>query len=369
MSGTDREKRGSQEGVEFSSSFEDASHEGANSPEIAGPTEVDEEERIEKVRDGIEQTGQTTKSTDNFNIELTGEQRSEVEEKLKEIIKKDRFKTPSMVNGNETATEYDSEITNYSTQTHIVELSDGTKLFAIHNYRSSGIHREMDSLMKRLTGCKMRKSKRKEWKSDFEAKSLIPTIPCDDPDIVIVPYIPNINLQDLFTRSGEMEDVGECEFAKEVDSDKLLEILKKVVAKVSELHAISETWGELILDNCIIDKDEEIHICDPETAYDLDVSLDEQKARDLYDLIRSSSGVMKNRHDIPYEDLVSTILDEYDNEVVILELQSLCERNTAVLEKIFFGYTKARLHLDSVKQMEEIKKAVAGYKRDFAINK
>jgi len=322
-----------------------------------------EEEEVEseaEIRDRIEKlTSQGGGLDERMAVQLydplEDDDRVFLVEEIRQLKKKTRFKAPAILKGNETATEYDSKVANFSTQTKIVELPSGRKLFLIENYNGSAVHRGLDSLMKRLTGCKMRKAKSSEWKSRFESKSQIPVIPNEADNTIVLDYIPNVNLYDLFANRDRVSDWGECDFAGDMDAEKLLEITDKIVDKVKEIHNKGIAWGELILPNMIIDKDQNIHICDPEVSYDEDVSLTEQKARDLVDLIISISATMKQKNGVDYPDAVQRIIDRYGDVEVLSELSKLASKKPSFINKLFFGYTKERLGVKDYDEHEEIR--------------
>jgi tRNA A-37 threonylcarbamoyl transferase component Bud32 len=282
---------------------------------------------------------------------------ADVVEKIKTLKAKNAWVAPALVKGNKTATNYDSKVTNYSTVTNIVE-SEGQKYFVVQNYKFSGVHRALDKFMKKVTGCRMSKADSADWKQEFEKKSRIPTIKNEDPDTVIMPFVPNVNLYDLFVNRGEIKDFGECDFAVEMKKEDMLGVLRKITKKVKEMHGSDITWGELILPNMIIDKDQEVHICDPETSYNKDVPLLEQKARDLLDFITSAAAAMKKKNTTEYGEAVSEILKEYSDPEVVRSLRELASKKPSFLSKIFFGYTKARLGLSGTDELAAIRQAI-----------
>jgi tRNA A-37 threonylcarbamoyl transferase component Bud32 len=294
-------------------------------------------------------------------IILPEEEQAALNTAVEGIKKADRFAAPALFKGNKTATEYDSKACNFSTQTNIVELPDGRKIFVVHNYKSTGLHRWMDGAMKHLTGYPMRKATRAEWKGRFEEKSNLPTIPLDDPEMVALPFVPNVNLDDLFCRQQEIKNFGECDFAKDYSEQDKLAVLEKIAGKVKELHGKDVAWGELILANIIIDKNQDVHICDPEVAYDEGVPLEDQKAYDLLDLITSACTSMEDGNKTPYDKVVDSILKQYDDSTALGALKKLAEKKMGLKEKLFFGYSKARLRLKSPKQFDEIKGAILAH--------
>lgn len=334
--------------------------ERANLPEdskdLADEYQAADEDRLDRLRREINTSREELLPV----VQLSDLQKNQLAVEIKRIKTDKRFVAPALAKGNKTATEYDSRVANYSTVTNIVALSDGRKLFVVYNYPTSWIHRSLDGLMKSLTGCRMKKADSAKWKEKFESKSRIPTIDCEDENTVVMPFLPNINLYDLFANKDSIQDFGECEFAREIDVEKLLDIVDKIVAEVKNIHRQDAAWGELILPNIIIDKDEKVHICDPETSYDANVPLNEQKARDLSDLIISIAASL-HKYGVDYGLSVSRVLDGYKDKEVIKELQSLVMKKPGLLQKLFFGYTKARLGLKDKAQWQDIKDAIAKY--------
>lgn len=329
-------------------------------PNVEKPNNSPQSAELEDVREVIASLEPYSDRQAARNTELLPAQKIELRNNIEIIKNSNRFALPAVAAGNATATEYDSKVRNFSTITNIVTLSGGEKLFVVYNYSASRVHRALDGFMKKATGCRMKKADFKEWKEQFEQKSRIPTIECEDKNMVVLPFIPNINAYDLFANRGVIKDFGECDFANTVDTNGLLDILEKVVMEIQDSHANNITWGELILPNIIVDKDQNVHICDPETAYDDEVPLLEQKARDLLDLIISSAAALE-KDNVEYSVVVDRILNKYDDKEVLKELQALAQKKPSMLEKIFFGYTKARLGLKNSKQWKSIKEAIVNY--------
>ncbi|OGH59345.1 MAG: hypothetical protein A2725_00750 [Candidatus Magasanikbacteria bacterium RIFCSPHIGHO2_01_FULL_33_34] len=319
----------------------------------------DSEKKVRGKIDELTTEGASGSQTDiQLYDPLEDDDRDFLRAELEKLQKETRFQAPAILKGNKTATEYDSKVANFSTQTKIVVLPSGRKMFLIKNYAGSSVHRGLDSLMKRFTGCKMRKAKSGEWKSQFERKSQIPVIPNESDNTIVLDYIPNVNLYDLYANRDKVDDWGECEFAEDVDSEKLMVITDKIVDKVKEIHNKGIAWGELILPNMIIDKDQNIHICDPEVSYNEDVPLNEQKARDLVDLIISISATMKQKNGVDYPEIVQRIIERYGDAEVLSELNKLASKKPSVINKLFFGYTKERLGVKDYKEHEGIRNQI-----------
>jgi len=349
----------------FDAQYEDGRPSVEVTKEIPGSI-VDRETEVARIQDDISQMDSDSGDDKhgykmvNGKIILQPEQKQELLQHVVDFKSEVGFVAPALIKGNKTATEYDSKVANFSTRTKIVELADGSKFFVINNYSTSFIHRGLDSFMKKMTGTRMAKCKSRDWKDIFEERSRIPVLDIVEPNVVVLPFIPNVNAYDLFANRGDITDFGECEYAKDIDNEGLLEIVNKIVREVKKMHEAEPpvTWGELILPNIIVDKDQEVHICDPETQYKKDVPLLEQKARDLFDLIISSSSAMANKNGVEHRKTIENILGEYGDNDVLSELARLSNEKTKLLHKLFFGYTQVRLGLSGKKEFEEIKKKI-----------
>ena len=278
-------------------------------------------------------------------IELGVEEERDVTGKVATHKRRSRFTPPSLVAGAKTATEYDSKAANFSTRTAIVELEDGRKAFAVYNYPTSWIHRGLDTVSKRLAGLKMRKAPSREWKRVFEARSTIPTFQYDDPDVVLMPYIPNVNAHDLFARNKEIKDFGPCPWAGDAGLDEKLEIGERIVEELAAVHESGRNWGETILPNIIVTEEKRPIIVDPETTYDADVPDAEQRARDLRDILMSIAGALRTSEGVEdFRPVVSRLVGAYKDPEVIQALKSLAAEKPSILQKIMrAAYETARL--------------------------
>lgn len=293
---------------------------------------------------------------------LNSIEQTELEIEIKKLKKDTHARPIASLMGNTTATEYDSHVVNFSTQTRIVTLSSGRKIFLINNYSSSAVHREMDAIMKFGEGARMRKAKSNKWKEVFVGKSRMNILPCDDPNTVALDYIPNINMYDLFANRAKIKDFGSCDFATNITPEQLLEIVGKMTKKIEGIHAEGQAWGELILQNIIIDDKQDVHICDPEMLYNDDVPFSEQKARDLFDLVMSSAGTLYQSAGVDYVVTVNKVLSTYSDKESVMALISLAHKKPSLLNKIFFPYTKVRLGLKNQEEFDKIKEAIVDFK-------
>jgi len=297
-----------------------------------------------------------------------------------EKIKRDcRFALPALFKGNRTATNYDSKAVNYSTVTNNIVLSSGKELFAIYNYKSSGVHRFLDTLSKKVVGLPMMKANFKEWPEAFRKKSLLPVLDLTDNNgnidrnMIILERIPNINMYDLISNFDMLKEpnskVDGCSFVKNMKREDLIEVVGGVAREVANIHNSNKTWGELVPSNIIIDKNQKIHICDPETVYNGNISINEQKAYDLLECITSFSSVMNEFHQIPYVETINTILNTYmlstqDNEGVIFELKKIAEKKFTFVNKLGFAYLKVHLSLQGKSQLMEIRKKIIDFETE-----
>lgn len=293
---------------------------------------------------------------------LSPVEQTELEVEIKKLKQDTNARPVASLMGNTTATEYDSHVVNFSTQTRIVTLSSGRKIFLINNYSSSAVHRELDAIMKFGEGARMRKAKSNKWKEVFVGKSRMNILPCDDPNTVALDYIPNLNMYDLFANRAKIKDFGSCDFAKDITPEQLLDIVGKMTRKIEGIHAEGQAWGELILQNIIIDDKQDVHICDPEMQYNDDVPFSEQKARDLFDLVMSASGTLKQSAGVDYAVTVNKVLNTYSDKEAVMALISLAFKKPSLLNKIFFPYTKVRLGLKDHEEFDKIKEAIVNFK-------
>ncbi len=283
---------------------------------------------------------------------------------IKKIKLKHRFSLPSLFAGSKTATEYDSKADNFSTRTDIITLEDGRKIFAVYNYPMSWIHRSLDGISKYLAGDKMAKASSSDWKKTFESRSNIPIIECKDENVVLMPFIQNINAYDLFARNKEIEDFGQCEFAKDIGFDGKMQVAEKIIVELRAIHQKGKTWGETPLTNIIVTPEGNPIIVDPETQYYKDVPIVEQKARDIKDVVMSVCGALKYSEKInDYKPVVDRLLFQYADKEVVEELKKVISKKTTRIEKfVMFLYGVARLRINMV-EYQKVTDAILAYSR------
>ncbi|MDO8617597.1 MAG: hypothetical protein Q7N87_01750 [Candidatus Uhrbacteria bacterium] len=300
---------------------------------------------------------------DKGRIILNAQAKAQLEKKMESHKKMFRFSAPSLFSGAKTATEYDSKVANFSTRTDIVELENGQKVFAVYNYSTSWVHRALDTFMKKMCGDRMAKASSRDWKGVFEARSNVPIIAYDgDPRVVLMPYLPNMNAYDLFANSSEIKNFGPCPWAQSMTTEGKLAFGEAIVDEVKKVHASGKTWGETILPNMIITADRQPVIVDPETQYDADVSLAEQRARDVKDLIFSMCGALHKSEGITdYQPVVARLLARYSDSDIVTEVKRVVSQKPTWLQKIFrAGYETARLGI-SPQEQQKVIEAIRAY--------
>lgn len=305
---------------------------------------------------------QDTKLNEKGKIALSQADNEKVAEEAGRIKAKHRFSMPSLFTGSRTATEYDSRVGNFSTRTNIITLEDGKKVFAVYNYPTSWIHRALDGASKHLAGDRMAKANSSDWKRTFESRSNIPIIECEDENIVLMPFIQNINGHDLFARNKEIKDFGQCQFAKDIDLDGKMQIAERIVAEIQAVHQKGKTWGETILPNIIVTPEGKPITVDPETQYDKDVPAAEQRARDIRDVVMSICGALKYSEKIDdYKPVVDRLLSQYADKGVVEELKRVVSVKPTGIKKLMRGsYEAARLGINPA-EYQKVADAILAY--------
>lgn len=156
----------------------------------------------------------------------------------------------------------------------------------------------------------------------FETRSNVPIIEWDDPKIVLMPYLPNINAYDLFARNKKIKYFGLCPWAKDFDLEEKLKMGERIIIELWKIHQAGKTWGETILPNMIITADKHPVIVDPETQYDCGVPRIERRARDLRDILVSISGALRASEGITdYKPIVRRLLLAYPDREILKEIK------------------------------------------------
>jgi tRNA A-37 threonylcarbamoyl transferase component Bud32 len=293
------------------------------------------QKRKNAVRDEYVYGDFTDQADEKGKISLTAEQNAALEPFIEKIKTEDSFSPPSLLIGGKTATEYKSRARNFSTRTRILTLPDGRRVFVVHNYPMSGIHRELDALGKWTAGAPMRKAKSKDWKKQYESKSNVATIENDDPDIILVPYIDNVNANDLLAFNHEIDDFGIMPEVKDFGLEEKMDLADSIVDEIAKTHAKGVAWGEAIVANMIIGKDHKPIIVDPEVSYNKGVPLAEQKARDLLDFLQSLvSALRRSEKNIDIESIVQRIMNRYPDAGVKSEIPAIIKDKSRWIRKL-----------------------------------
>jgi tRNA A-37 threonylcarbamoyl transferase component Bud32 len=276
--------------------------------------------------------GERTKSG---TIALAPDAQKEVQRAITQHKKANRFSLPSLLIGAKTATGYDSRARNFSTRNTIATLPDGRRVFVVYNYPSSWIHRTLDTFGKWTAGARMRKAESAQWKRAYEAKSNIPIIETDDPNVVLMPFIENMNANDVFAFNHEIKDFGVLPEAKDAGVDEKMEYADRIVDELANIHAKGAAWGEAILANMIITEGGKPVIVDPEVRYNKDVPLTEQKARDLRDLTMSIvSALRQSKEEFDVRTVVERVVGRHPDAAVRAELRQLAQKKPSFIRKL-----------------------------------
>lgn len=312
------------------------------------------------IQDRVMGDFQSVQTNEKGNIVLPPEQMEPVMTDAKKHEQKYRFSRPSFLKGHPVAAKYDSRVGTFSTRTAIIEDDDGRRIFAITNPATSSIHRVVDGIQKGVTGVRAHKVRSGKWKKAYEEKSNLPVIENPDRAVVLLPFIPNVNAQDLFARNREISDFGVCDWAQEIDLEGKLQIGETIVHDLEDLHQRGITWGEVNLNNIIITKDKKPIIVDSENRYYKRVALPEQKARDLRQFLYSMAGALHKSEGVEdFDPIVKRILDKYRDDEVVATLQNISRKNGSILLKA----EEAGLLQIKGKEHDKVSEAIRRYKR------
>ena len=160
-----------------------------------------------------------------------------------------------------------------------------------------------------------------------------------------MPYLPNMNAYDVFANGRDIKDFGPCPWAEGMDLESKIGLGEQIVAELGRVHAKGKAWGETILPNVIVTSNKQPVIVDPETEYSGDVSFEEQKARDVRDLLLSLSGALhKAEGVVDYAPSIRRFLASYPEKAVVLELKKLVAEKPTLLQRVIRStYEVARL--------------------------
>jgi tRNA A-37 threonylcarbamoyl transferase component Bud32 len=218
--------------------------------------------------------------------------------------------------------------------------------------------------MKQASGLKMRKATHDEWKKWFEEKSSIPVIENQDPNTVVMPFLPNVNALDAFIHDKKIKNFGECEWAEHLTPEDKLQLAHGIMDEMRRLHGQGIVWGEAILPNMILTKHRQPVICDPEIRFDEGMPLKEAMARDLRDLCLSIGSALEMAEGMDVHNVIRNLLDRYGDREVVVELQNLAHKKDTLLQKLTKGYELVRSGAGTSKRYEAILGAIRDYNSD-----
>jgi hypothetical protein len=276
---------------------------------------------------------------DQGRIVLDKEQAEAARESVTALKSDRRFTPPHLAIGNKTAAEYENRSRTFATETEIIILPNGKKVFASYCSPASGVHRFFDGLMTRLSGNRMAKVSRSEWKKVYETQSRIPIIENADPEVVLTPFIPSVDAHDaLAFNKGEkpIKNFGAVPQVAGWGLPEKIRFAEKTVKEIADAHSAGQTFGEMILPNVLITSSGEPVIAFPETRYDKDVPVLEAKARDLRDFIHSAVSALRKSEgdavDIP--EIAKRLVVSHPDENVRSEIIRLCQEKTPWFQKL-----------------------------------
>lgn len=103
-------------------------------------------------------------------------------------------------------------------------------------------------------------------------------------------------------------------------------------------------------------------MCDPEMEYDAGVSSLEARARDVKDILHSvCSALAKAEGQQDFPSVVKRILDRYEDEEVIAQLQKLVAGKRNWWQKLTFAYEQVRTGSASQAEYEDVLSAIRSY--------
>jgi tRNA A-37 threonylcarbamoyl transferase component Bud32 len=293
-------------------------------------------------------------------IRLKGDERRTLEDELRKFRREAKLWTSTIV-GVPIAATYGIRVNNFSTQTRIISLPSGRKVFLVYCHVGSVLHRLLDGLMKLLAGLFMCKVRRGRWQRRFEERSQIPPFVLSSGlrNIMAMPFIPNVNAYDAFRRPAELAGLPKgFGWVKELDAAQKLRTADLIAKTLADYHRRGLNWGEVILPNIILDAEGRPTICDPEVEYFASVAPLEARARDLRDLTLSVAAVLKQTDDVSYAITASRLMSAYGDREVATELHRLAVRPRRWWQKLAVGYEMARTGAKSGREYDDILAAI-----------
>jgi tRNA A-37 threonylcarbamoyl transferase component Bud32 len=340
------------------------SHEGGHGHE----TNHGDHERIEHVREQIHGAGTAHKENlgdfqsseiVNGQIALSGR---DTRLALSEAIKFGKQVEGSKVaisKGYKVAAAYDAQVQGWTTQSKIITLPDGKRLFVLYNYPAGNWRRLADRFMEFLSGDKMRKPKPKDWKSTVESRSNIPTIKDMPDNVVVMPFVESINAYDIFAHKKDIKDFGPFDWAKDISVEERIKLLEPMAVELERIHKAGRTWGEAILPNFILTKDKKPILIDPETVYE-QIPVPEQQATDLRNLITSACGSLaRGERYSDFKVVIRNILAGYKDKLVLGALKKLCGEPLSAWKNLFFNlFTRYRVGATDLNEFETVMQVI-----------
>lgn len=299
-------------------------------------------------------------------VVLTRERLVQLFHKLKPWLAIARLAPMATSSGYPVDASYDAQIEGFTTQSHRVQLDDGSEFFALYNYPHGKWRRRSDRFTEFFTGDKMRKPTPTDWKGRLESRSVIPTVQMpsdfghsDQADLVVMPYVPSINGYDLFARPEQIKDWGIFESMKGMSWQESMQLLQKVAVALTALHSNKLSWGESILQNVVFTPEKIPLWVDAEMAY-RDMTWQREQATDVRNLAVSSLGSLAQGYmaDFDQDEVLYSLL-QVQSEEVLVDLDQLCAEQMGWLQaRAFEHFGKYRLGAKDRAHFEATKLAI-----------
>ena len=266
----------------------------------------------------------------------------------------------AITKGYKVAGVYDTQVQGWTTRSKIVQLPDGERVFVLCSYPASWKRRTSDRLMEFLSGDPMRKPKPETWKSTVESRSNVPIVTTNSKDVVAMPFIESFNAYDLFAHQKDIKDFGPFSWAESMSVDERLNLLPPMVDALRRMHDQEKTWGEAILQNVILTRDQKPTFIDPETTYE-NIPLAEQKATDVRNLILSICGALARSEGFTdVQNVVETILDQYADPTLEVELAKICTSPITLRQRLLFNaFTRFRIGATDLNEFRNNRTVIA----------
>jgi hypothetical protein len=257
------------------------------------------------------------------------------------------------------AAVYDAQVQGWTTQSRIVTLPDGQRLFALTSYPQGKRRRHLDRLMERLSGDPMRKPKPKDWKRIVESRNSIPTVEGTPENMVVMPFIESMNAYDLFAHQKEIKDFGPFSWAEGMSADDRLDLAPGIAEELSRVHGSGRTWGEAILPNVVLTKERKSIYIDPETTYE-GIEETEQRATDVRNLITSICGALARSEGVQdFKRIAGRVLDGYRATETIAALREICAKPLTFRNRLFFNiFSRFRVGSTDLNEFNRVREAI-----------